>query len=317
MGERAILPHLSLILDTTNPLTFYWLIVTTFFETGLGLSTYVVYVKLIPYLKQHAKLMEVPQGYNVNNRLARVFTGPTAYKLPNRWWIRLLAFQGTVFVIVFTVFVKLFLSVGWVSPLSSQGFVFDMIFARSNGQPNGAHLMSYIGIPIIGLYSMWKFRGTWKDISMPDLSMGLLIGAFLVAIHEGIWEPVYYVAYSQFLSWDVLTNVLKDISFASMLILFLLAFWKYPYRTIPMKAFAYPVILYLYFVAEWFFFPYLLTSGYYPLFPITTINNYVYGKGIYSETAFWNDPFINGIEVASWFGLFLMMQYVLIRWKAK
>lgn len=285
---------------------------TTFFETGLGVLAYLVYVKIIPLLKRKAILMSVPQGFLISNRLVRLIVGPTVHKVPNRWWVRLLFVRGLAFVTIMTVTLEVFLSVGWRDPFSTvsisglpsmPGWFYDLAFARSNNQLNGAHLVSYIGIPILGLYSMWKFK---------DEFMGPLVGAFFVAIHEGVWEPFYYLGYSQYLTWAEITNVLKDVSFASMIILFIVAFWKYPGRKIAMSEFKVPAIIYIAMVAGWFSVPSFFGYG---IFPITTINNYEYGKGVYSETQFWGDPMVNLIEVFSWFSLFLMLQYTLMRWK--
>lgn len=311
MGGVAILP--LLILDAQNPLTPFWLVVTTFFETGLGFSAYFVYVKIIPSLQAKAQLTSVPDGVRLQNPIARLLIAPTIYKVPNRWWIRLLFFRGLSFVIIVTVALRIALSTGWRNPFvstaplfglpSMPGWVWDLVYSRSTNEPNSAHLVSYIGIPIIAIYSMWKFK---------DEFMGPLMGAFFVAIHESIWEAFYYLGYSQYLSWAVITNVLKDVSFSSMVVLFLLAFWKYPKRQIPMREFIFPVILYASMVAAWFFVPAAFGYGF---FPITTINNFLYGKGVYSQTNYWADPTVNLLEIFSWFGLFLMLQYVLMRWK--
>lgn len=278
-------------------------------------------MKVIPWLKSKAKLTTVPGGQKIDDIdtkawikpvLKRILATDTINRVPNRWWIRYLSLQALAFVIIFTVAEQVMLSGGWRLPWqtvtwnglpSMPGWLYDIAFARSNNQPNGAHLLSYVGIPILGLYTVWKTK---------DLFMGLLIGAFYVTVHESIWEAAYYIAYSQYLGWAEITNVLKDVSFASMVLLFLFAFWKYPERKISMKEFTPVVGTYTAMIAAWFFVPYFFGYG---IFPITTINNYQYGHGVYSETVFWASPQVNLLEVFSWFGLFLMLLYVVWRWK--
>lgn len=258
--------------------------------------------------------MKVDAGMKVTNPIARLFTGKEIiYRVPNRWWIRLAALQALAFVVIFTVAEQVMLSGGWRLPWqttspwnglqSMPGWFFDLVFARSNNTPNGAHLISYVGIPILGLYTVWKTK---------DLFMGLLIAAFYVALHESLWELAYYFFYSQYLTWSVLTNVLKDVSFASMVILFLITFWKYPGRKISMSIFKPVVGIYIGVLVAWALVPHFFGYGW---FPITTINNFVYGHGVYSETQWWSSPWINAIEDMSWFDLFLMMLYVVSRWK--
>ena len=290
-------------------------------------------MKGIPFLKSRAVLVAIPEGqpidklqtYGWAKKLLKLLLGKSVvYFSPNRWWLRFLALQATAFCLIFIVAERVFLSEGWRNPFASSvsangltmaGWLYDLAFARSTNTPDGAHLVSYVGIPLIALSVIAiEVRKFWKEPDItkkfPDMTLGLLVAAFFVAIHEGIWETAYYIEYSQYLSWAVITNVLKDASFASMMVLFLLAFWKYPYRTISMRKFAWVVLAYTALIVGWFFVPYLFGYG---IFPITTINNFLFGKGVYSVTQWWSNPVINFIEVFSWFGLYLMMQWVVVR----
>lgn len=309
----------------SNPLTLFWLIVTTFFETGLGLGAYLTYTRIIPFFRTrtYMEILEAPMllkdFFAVRRQqpffriviypIVRVIVGPKIRRIPNRWWIRSLFLRGLAFVTIVTVMINILLSVGWGNPFQeivrngiiAPGWLYNLVFSRSTNEPNGAHLMSFIGIPILALYSMWKYH---------DEFMGPLIGAFYVAIHEGPWEAAYYALYWQYLSFNQITNILKDVAFASMVIFFILAFWKYKNRKIRMSAFKWPTIIYLIALSLWIVIPYFWGYG---LMPITTINNWEYGIGVYSITKWWADPVVNGIEVASWFGLFLMMIFVVWR----
>jgi hypothetical protein len=278
---------------------------------------------VIPWIVPKAKLTLVLGGQKIDDLHTRAWAKPVLKRLlgtdiiqrvPNVWWLRLLALQGIAFIGIFVVAEQVALSGGWRIPWqtvtwnglpSMPGWFYDLIYSRSNNSPNGAHLLSYVGIPLIGLVAMWKTK---------DLFMGLLMGAFYVAIHEGPWEAVYYIAYYQYLGWADLTNVFEDAAFAVMMVLFIVTFWKYPYRKISMKEFAPVVYVYLGMLGAWAVVPEFFGYG---ILPITTINNHTYGKGSYFETVYWPNPAINMIEVFSWFALFLMMLYVVITWKKK
>ena len=294
---------------TANPLTFYWLIVTTFFETGLGIAAYLLYTQIIPFFKTRAYMTILEAPMEVKNPFYRLIVGRRIRKIPNRWWIRLLFLRGLSFVVIFTVLLNVVLSVGWASPfedvtrngLTSPGWLYNLVYSRSTNEPNSAHLVSFIGIPVLALYAMWKYK---------DEFIGPTIGAFFVAVHEGPWVIAYYAIYWPYLSLNQLTNVLKDVSFMSMIILFILAFTRYKSRKIRLEAFNWPIRIYLIALALWIVVPYFFGYGF---LPITTINNWEYGKGIYSVTEWWASPLVNGIEVGSWFGLFLMMTFVVWR----
>lgn len=206
-------------------------------------------------------------------------------------------------------------SVGWVNPLSWNGFVYDLIYARANGAPNGAHILSYLGLPIFGLVVCYKFQWRpWKKSEdvLGDPFQGMAAAAFLGGVHEAIWITLYYLAYADDLSWSILPEVLRDVAFVAMILLFIGAFWKIPNRKFPMSIFAKPILLYTGFCLAWFFLPYLFG---FPFFPITTINNPRFGSGLYQETPWYSLWWVNSIEVISWVMLYVSFVWVVVKYK--
>ena len=114
--------------------------------------------------------------------------------------------------------------------------------------------------------------------------------AFGVAVHELIWIVAYYIQWGRLLTLASWTNATEDVFFTVMCVMFVYAFWKYPFRTVSLRAFRWPVIVYSAYTAGW------LAVG----LPITTINNFIIGKGIYGVTPLWADPATNLIEIVSW-----------------
>ncbi len=284
-----MLPPLS-PLDASNSLTPILFVLTTFFEVGIGVIAFAILCKFVPWLKvKAATYSEADRNLRQKASWGNSFLDYTFPKTsyPNgkpryfwAYWLLLFA-RGSVYCGLGIVLVDLIGAKALVSPLTWDGLRYDILFARASATPDGAHVFSYLGVPIFGFLVMALYR---------DEFLGALAAAFVVAIHEGPWEIVYYGMYYQYLSWDLLIYVLKDISFAIMIILFILAFWKYPDRKVSMKVFAIPTIGYLVYLAWW------VSIG----LPITTINNYRYGTTIYHITQWWSSPFVNGIEVGSW-----------------
>lgn len=194
----------------------------------------------------------------------------------------------------------LLLSKAFVNPLSWSGFVYDVIYARANDQPNGAHILSYLVVPIVGFVVAYRFIPDYPTKALKvtgGIYQGIAVGAVLVAVHEGLWGIFYYTVYAQYLSWAILTNVLRDASFGAMLVCFVVAYWKYKDRTISMKIFLLPTFLYVCFLLAWTFIPTLFGFN---LLPITTINNPAYANNLYQETIWWSNPWVNLTEVVSW-----------------
>src|SRR2546426_3269632 len=309
-----------LILDAYNPLTPFWTALTIGVELGLGIIAYIGAIYVVPFLRRRSSLIDFGESREVDSmlrsNLAKFFLKKILRlrrirKLPtNPVWFLLyyMGAMGLAFLTLFIVTFDLATSVGWVSPFSVNGLKYDLLFARANGQPNGAHIVSYLGVVAIA----WIVAIKYRDGPFPELFLGGLAGAFLVAVHEGIWIVFYYAYYWQFLDLDLLTNVLKDVSFSSMIILFVLAFKNYPFQKMNLTIFKRPAMLFTAYCMGWFFLP--IAFGYNP-FPITTLNNFKYGHTVYNETVYWADPAVNAIEVASWIFAFILMAVTILRSK--
>ena len=293
-----------------------WLIFTIYFEIGLGLVAFVIICRVVPWVKGKAEeTVRVPyQVLTTNNlfvslflpvntnipslrskRTERVFrpfkrgepetrniviNQHKHFRFTNLYWF----FLGSCGVALGGLEFLLIGAKSWTANLW-----FDFLFARSNGTGNGAHLSSYVGLPILGFVIIWKFREPF---------IGLLSVALFAGLHEIIWTFFYYGAYAYLLNWELFNNVMKDVSFMTMCVLFVLAWSKYPKQVIPLRAFKWPIVFMVAYDAIWFLWGAL--PPYNHFLPITVINNFLYGHGIYSETTWWGDPLINGIEVVSW-----------------
>jgi len=311
-----------LILDTYNPLTPFWTALTIGVELGLGVVAYIGAIYVVPFLRRRSSLIDFGEAREVDSLLRsslgkfflkKILRLKRIRKLPvNPIWFLMyyMGALGLAFLTLFIVTFDLVTSVGWISPFSLNGLEYDLIFARANGQPNGAHIVSYLGVVAIA----WIVAVKYRDGPFPELFLGGLTGAFLVAIHEGIYIPFYYIQYAQYLDWSLLTNVLKDISMFSEMVLFIFAFKNYPFQKMNLKMFTLPAFFFAAYCVDWFFVPILF--GYSP-FPITIINNFKYGKTVYMETAYWADPAVNAIEVVSWVFAFLLMAIAIMGGKKK
>lgn len=239
-----------------------------------------------------------------------------SYPVHPHWTARWLILLVTTWGLLARFVVTLGLSVGWADPFKSvswyginaPGWFFDLVYARANNQPNGAHLVSFIGDAAFGLIICYKAhplsRESIKDL-LGDPFQGTSGALFLAGVHELLWIGFYYAAYWEYLSWSIAVEVLRDISFVGMMVLFILAFWKYPNRIVPLSIFKKPILAYALFLVGWFFVPGML--GYH-LFPITTLNNTNFGIGVYEETPWFSYWWVNALEVISW--LILIIPFV-------
>lgn len=199
-------------------------------------------------------------------------------------------------------------SVGLINKTHYDYLTYILLYARANGEPNGAHIFSYLGVGVIGIITAIEFR---------DIFFGVLMSGFLAATHEGFWIIFYYLAYARFLDPSLSSNVLKDLAFSSMVVLVILAFWKYPHRPIEMKKFAWPIYLFNVFLAIWFIVPLLLNPYYYNYLPVALINNPKIGQGIYQMTQWYYDPLTNALEVNGWAFLFALFLMVVVKHRNK
>ncbi len=208
---------------------------------------------------------------------------------------------------VIGVFLALILSKGFIDPLSVHGIYYDFLLARASATPNGAHIWSYIIVPITVLVVAYKLMpikfGSLNYVG--DIYQGLGVGVFVLAVHEGLWLIFYYGIYAKYLTFADFNNVLRDVSFAGMLLLFGIAWLKYPNRTIPMKVFLYPTLLYFVFLCIWAAFG----------LPITTINNPTFANNFYQETIWYANAWVNLTEIAGWLMLAIGYMVSISHWR--
>lgn len=287
-GEIATLSLSSI--SSNNVLTPFWFFITTFFEVGIGVIAYAGLCYVVPFLRARATQFEVDDkrlrvrklsGNKVPDALFPLSTYPNGKPKGRIYFLGYLFARGSVYVGMGGVLLYLAGAKALVSPLTWQGLQYDILFARASNTPDGAHVFSYLGIPMVGFAIVALYK---------DEFLGALTAAFIVALHEIPWTLMYYIQYGQYLNASLMIYVLKDISFLIMCSLFALAFFRYTKKIIPMQEF---------FVAGaiWYL---ALLAWYFIGFPITTINNYEYGTTIYHITKWWGSPFVNGIEVGSW-----------------
>lgn len=297
-----------------NPLTLFWLFATVGFELGLGVSAYVSAIFLIPRLRNKSnEILCFAWKKSINNRFLAwlidtpYLKGPRIEVLTIRnrpqhptWYIPYKIAVGTAYFVAFGVLGSLLTSTALKLPDSWDNLVYDFLWARANGQPNGAHIFSYLGIPIILLFVAWKFHDVW---------LGFFTAGLLVSIHEVIWTALYYTSYYPYLNMNSAINLFKDFaSFYPMLFLFIGAFIKYRPKTISIKTFRIPIIVYSAFLAIWYTTPKLFL-GYQYFLPVTCVNlwNPDLAKTVYQVTIYWNDPLTAFFEVTSWVLLAVLM----------
>lgn len=244
-----------------------------------------------------------------------------------RWFARYAMLKIlSLVVVLWAVFLYLLTSAGWRNPfvfvtnwygISAPGWFFDIAYARATNTPSGAHILSYIGCAVFGLAICYKAMNfppkRFFDI-LADPFQGIAAFLFLEGVHELPWTALYYVAYSQYLNLSLLPEVLRDVSFVVMSLFFLIIFWKYPNRIVPLSIFKWPITAYLVYLAGWFILPRLF--GFH-LLPITTLNNPDFGVGPYQETPWFSLWWVNAIEVGSWLILWVPMIMQVVRYKSK
>lgn len=278
-----------------NKLTTAALIKTIAFQVGaLGLGSIVGFLYVVPWLNTKQGLHPITAEDRLtidSNPILRIW-----FRKAKRWFdhpILMLGgalVWGVAFILLTGTLYILLTDIGWLDAWGKYGsdpnYLMFFLMARASGAPNGAHLLSYIPLPFLGLYVAWKYR---KGVFL-DVYQGILIVAFGVAIHETIWLLVYFARYYVELGLLLSTNFIEDFFFFVMCIMLIHAFWKYPGRTMPLRTFKWPIVAYSVFMLWWFI------EG----VPVSTINNWQLGQGIYGITQYWADPFVNGIEIFSW-----------------
>jgi hypothetical protein len=229
-------------------------------------------------------------------------------------WMFFTGLKMCAWVTVIGVFGDLALSVGWKNPTSWDGLYYDLVWARANGLPNGAHLVSYIGVAIFGIVVMAKFRETGKGFASQmfgDIFQGASAAAFLGCVHEGLWLIPRFVVYGP---GPLLSEQIRDASFAAMCVLLVVTFWKFPGRKIPLKVFLWPTVAYCVYLAAWTLIPVALGMG---ALPVTSINNPTLANNIYQETQWFGNPWVNFTEIGGWLILWVSFCIQVLRLKLK
>lgn len=316
LGDRAY-PLLSLPAYFPTG-SLQWLVLNVGFDIFLGLGIYFLLDILRPRFESYIEPYWNPGAAKGKGAWVTKGANLTTWRGIFHQAMYILWFGIKVFVFVIGIIgvtLTLVLSVGWHNPLSWQGLYYDLIYARTNLSPNSAHLPSELGVAAFALLVCFKLRRKparmFEDV-MGDPYQAIAAAGFLGAVHEGFWMPAYYVAYSGYLSWTILPEVLRDVSFGVLVIVLIITFWKYKGRSLPLRIFKWPIALYLCFLAAWFFLPVLFG---YPFLPITTINNPNLGAGLYQQTPFYSLAWVNLVEVASWVLLWSSFMVVVARYK--
>lgn len=279
---------LPIFFPTGSPL---WLIVNLSWDIFLGIGAFILLVYLVPRFQRLARTFEYP------DKKGMIRYRPVHPKIFTAYiWLAVI----TLVVVLWGIFLTLVFSIGWVNPLSWNGLWFDLIYARANGEPNGAHIFSWLSCAGFGVVVWFKSIPrpiqSFKDV-IGDPFQGIAALVFIGGIHELIWLPFYYTAYGQYLDWSLTFEVLRDVSFAVMMILFVLTFVKIPSRTFPLQKLKPIIIAYTAYLVLWYVIPYFVVGH---LFPITTLNNPKFGVGLYEETPWFGLWWVNAIESVSW-----------------
>lgn len=310
----------------TGSLGWIFVNVTYNIIIGLGLLLFMRYA--LPFLQKRGEAQVVQKGmpWRIFGHTFKSKKEAQARPYPEHpKWYALWANLNIIVLMVplWAEFAVLLFSTGWVNPFAMsnwfgihvQGWLFDLAYARANDLPSGAHLISYIGVPLFGLVVTYKLakgkQGFWKAIGDPF--NGLSASVFLGGVHELIWICFYYTAYWPYLNWSLAPEVVRDVSFVSLTILLVVNWWKMPTRTIPLKLFKWPVVAFTLYCVGWFVVPHLFAGI--PWFPITTINNPQFGIGVYEETPWFNLIGVQLIETVSWMMLWVPFCVQVIRWK--
>jgi hypothetical protein len=228
--------------------------------------------------------------------------------------------------VLWGIFLTLVFAVGWKNPfeyvsnwygISAPGWLFDIIYARANDQPNGAHLWSWLSCAAFGI-AVWiksvpRPVKNFRDV-IGDPFEGIAALCFIGGIHELIWVGFYYSVYWEYVTWSTILEFLRDISFAIMMGLFIITYWKYPFRKFPLANLKPVVIVFVIFLCFWLVVPALF--GYHPM-PVTTVNNTNLGQGIYQETPWFTLWWVNALETFSWLILCVPSIILVARWKPK
>jgi hypothetical protein len=170
----------------------------------------------------------------------------------------------------FSVTFYLLLNTVWKFPIF-QNLQYNLIFATTNTTYAG-HIVSYLAILVIPGF---------VNVKTGNILLGFFFGGLVVAIHELIWMPFYYVVY-----WSIV-SLEKEAVFLLAMVMFVFAFKIYSSGKLRLFQFKWVVIVFAIYCAAWFAVPHLF-FGYSNWLPIRTADSW-----------FWN-PYVNLIEIIGW-----------------
>lgn len=295
IGGSPLPPIPPILFITENRLTEFELLKTIFFQVGIiGAGSLIGFVYVIPWLNSKMGLHAVTEG-----ELKVIRANPVLrvwFKNVRKWFdhpILMLGGSlvwGVAFILLTGTLYILVTDIGWLDAwrtyMTDPDYIGFFLMARASGQPNGAHLPSYIAMALLGTFVAFKYRKGY----FADAFQGIMVVGFAVAVHEGLWMFAYWGQYYGVLGLAEGANFIEDFFFFVMSLMLVYTFWKSPLRTIPLRTFAWPVIIYSTFLLVWF------AIG----LPITTVNNFQVGQGVFGVTRWFAVPWVNGIEIASW-----------------
>jgi hypothetical protein len=297
-GSRDILLPFPLFI-AQNKLTEFELLKTIFFQVGiLGCGMLFLSLVLVPWVTRYQGMHPIE-----NDERDAIEATPILrhiFKHAKRWydhmWLSLFStgLRTTCAFLVGLTFFIVLTDIGWLTAWNQYiapdpNYLMFFLMARASGQPNGAHLPSYVSVAALGVYAAWRFRDSMYSVSA-DFYQAILLVGFVVGVHEGLWLIAYFFNYYVVLGLALTSNFVEDAFFGIMCIMLIVAYWRYPNRKIPMRLFALPVAFYTAYLEVWSAFG----------LPVSTINNWVIGQGIYGTTQWFLNPMVNGVEIIGW-----------------
>ena len=321
----------------TGYLTPFYLALSVLVFSGLGITAFLGGWKIVPWLRDKTQMGDLTFDLGTPRDVDEFFRDSKAarfffkrllglkrirriIKRPRAFLLYLIPYS-VVWMAMFLTLFELLTSVGLRSPLTWQGLAYDLVFARSNGQPNGSLITDYVGVVLL----MWAVAIKYRDGLFPNVFLGVSVGLFLVGVHEGIWVFFYYLQYGQYLHLGTLApNIVSDAFSVAMYAGFIAGFLKLakagrgsprPFAVPDPRSFTVPILATVAFMLAWFFLPPLFSS-FYTHFPITTVNNPEFGQTIFNETKYWPDFWTNLVEGLGWKVPTVLFAWAALRRKA-
>lgn len=188
-------------------------------------------------------------------------------------------------VIMLTLALEILAFAPWHWPTNLDSLLYDVFMLRVNGMANGAHVWTYMTIPVMFALA-WRIWGDeWR---------AFLASTFMVFIHEGVWFIFYYAKYLLTIDWD--SELWADATFLILISTFGLIFWR-KYSLNKLWVIVAPQLVY---DLAW----YLIG------FPITATNNRTQMTITYGVTVWADALWVNQIEVFGWW----LMLATMILW---